>query len=265
VPKASVNGLQLYYESEGEGAPVVLIPGFAAGRWIWFKQIPDLSRNFRVVIFDPRGVSASDKPEGPQTISLLADDVAHLLETIGIQSAHIVGASFGGFVAQEFALKYPSMTRKLVLCCTSFGGPNHVAPAPETLQAISSTKGLNSKERMRANLLLAFTPEYVQTQVTEIDRIVHLRATNEVPEHIHLSQLQAAISFNAESRLAEIKSPTLVLSGDADVIVPVENSQNLAAKISGAKLEIIEGGSHTFFIEQAGEFNRIVAEFLRQM
>jgi pimeloyl-ACP methyl ester carboxylesterase len=265
VPKASVNGLQLYYESEGEGAPVVLIPGFAAGRWIWFKQIPDLSRNFRVVIFDPRGVSASDKPEGPQTISLLADDVAHLLETIGIQSAHIVGASFGGFVAQEFALKYPSMTRKLVLCCTSFGGPNHVAPAPETLQAISSTKGLNSKERMRANLLLAFTPEYVQTQVTEIDRIVHLRATNEVPEHIHLSQLQAAISFNAESRLAEIKSPTLVLSGDADVIVPVENSRNLAAKISGAKLEIIEGGSHTFFIEQAGEFNRIVAEFLRQM
>ena len=263
MPKVFVNGLKLYYEIEGDGAPVVLIPGFAAGRWIWFKQTADLSRNFRVIIFDPRGVSASDKPQAPQTIGLLADDVAHLLETIGIESAHIVGASFGGFVAQEFALKYPAMTRKLVLCCTSFGGPNHVVPAPETLQALASTKGLNSEERMRANLLLAFTPEYVRTQVDEVDQIVHLRATNDVPEHIYMSQLQAAMSFNAESRLARIESPTLVLSGDADIIVPVQNSRNLAAKIPGAQLQIIEGGSHTFFIEQAQEFNETVADFLK--
>jgi len=262
VPKVSVNGLKLYYEIEGDGTPVVLIPGFAAGRWIWFKQAAELARHFRVIIFDPRGVSASDKPEGPQTITLLADDVAHLLETIGVERAHIVGASFGGFVAQEFALKYPEMTRKLVLCCTSFGGPNHVVPAPETLQALASTKGLNSEERMRANLLLAFTPEYVRTQVAEVDRIVHLRATNEVPEHIYLSQLQAAMSFNTESRLEAIKSPTLVLSGDADVIVPVQNSRNLVKKIPGSELQIVEGGSHTFFIEQAREFNRIVSKFL---
>ena len=262
MPKAALNGLGLFYEIEGDGDPVVLIPGFAAGRWIWFKQTADLSRTFRVILFDPRGVSASDKPEGPQTISLLADDIAHLLQTIGIASAHIVGASFGGFVAQEFALKYPSMTRKLVLCCTSFGGPNHIVPAPETLMALASTKGLNSEERMRENLLLAFTPEFVQTHVAEIDHIVRLRATNEVPEHIYLSQLQAAMSFNVESRLAEIKCPTLVLSGDADVIVPVQNSLNLAAKIPGAQLQIITGGSHTFFIEQAHEFNQRISDFL---
>ena len=240
----------------------MLIPGFAAGRWIWFKQTADLSRNFRVIIFDPRGVSASDKPEGPQTIGLLADDLAHLLQTIGIAGAHIVGASFGGFVAQEFALKYPSMTRKLVLCCTSFGGPNHIVPAPETLMALASTKGLNSEERMRANLLLAFTPEFVRTQEAEVDHIVHLRAMNDVPEHIYLSQLQAAMNFNVESRLSEIKSPTLILSGDADVIVPVQNSRNLAAKIPGAQLEIIEGGSHTFFIEQSQDFNQRLSAFI---
>ena len=227
MPKVSVNGLQLYYEIEGDGAPLVLIPGFAAGRWIWFKQTAELSRSFRVIIFDPRGIAASDKPEGAQTIALLADDVAHLLQTIGIESAHIVGASFGGFVAQEFALKYPAMTRKLVLCCTSFGGPNHVVP----------------EQRI-------------------IDPIVHLRATNEVPEHIYSSQLQAAMSFDAESRLGQIAASTLVLSGDADVIVPVQNSRNLAAKIPGAKLQIVEGGSHTFFIEQAAEFNHVLSDFL---
>jgi pimeloyl-ACP methyl ester carboxylesterase len=109
---------------------------------------------------------------------------------------------------------------------------------------------------------MAFTPEYVRTQVDEVDQIVHLRATNEVPEHIYLSQLQAAMSFNVELRLEEIRSPTLVLSGDADVIVPVQNSRNLATKIPGAQLQIVEGGSHTFFIEQAGEVNRILTEFL---
>ena len=228
MPKVSVNGLQLYYEIEGDGEPVVLIPGFACGRWIWSRQVSDLSRKFRVITFDPRGICASDKPEGPQSINLLADDLAHLLQALGMAGAHIVGVSFGGFVAQEFALTYPSMTRKLVLCCTSFGGPNHVMAEPETIRTFA--EGLNREE---------------------------------VPEHIYLSQFEAAVNFNVESRVGEIASPTLVVSGDADVIVPVQNSRNLAARIPGATLRIIEGGSHTFFIERAEEFNQLVTEFLK--
>ena len=229
MPRISVNGLKLFYEAEGSGEPVVLIPGFASGRAIWSMQTPALARNFRVISFDPRGICASDKPEGPQTIGLLAGDVAHLLETLGIAAAHVVGVSFGGFVAQEFALEYPSMTRKLVLCCTGFGGPNHVMPGPETLKAFASSEWVDSEE---------------------------------VPEHVYRSQLEAAANFNVELRLKEIASPTLVLSGDMDAIVPVQNSRHLAAKIPGAKLHIVAGGSHTFFIERADEFNRIVTEFL---
>jgi len=220
VPKVSVNGFSLYYEIQGDGEPVVLIPGFAAGRETWVLQTPSLSRDFRVITFDPRGVSESDKPEGPQSISLLADDLAHLLQALGISKAHIVGASFGGFVAQEFALRYPFMTRKLVLCCTSFGGPKHVQPEPETLKMVAAAKKLN------------------------------------------VSQFEAATSFDVESRVGGIRSQTLVLSGDADEIVPVQNSRNLAAKIPGATLRIVEGGSHTFFSERADEFNQLVTEFL---
>lgn len=220
MPKISVNGFKLYYEIEGNGEPVVLIPGFASGLSLWSRQVPALSRDFRVISFDPRGVAASDQPEGPQTIGLLADDLAHLLQALGITSAHILGVSFGGFVAQEFALKYPSMTKKLVLVCTSFGGPNHVTPEPEMSMELASARELNS------------------------------------------SQFEAAVNFNAESRVEGISSPTLVVSGDADAIVPVQNSRNLASKIPGATLSIIEGGSHTFFIERAAEFNRIVTDFL---
>jgi pimeloyl-ACP methyl ester carboxylesterase len=219
VPKTFVNGFGLYYESEGDGEPLVLIPGFAAGHEIWSGQVGPLSRNFRVITFDPRGIAASDKPEGPQSISLLAEDLAYLLLTLNIHSAHVLGVSFGGFVAQEFALKYPAMTRKLVLCCTSFGGPNHVQP--ETSIDLDSIRELNS------------------------------------------SQFDAALNFNVESRVKGIRSPTLVLSGNADAIVPAQNSRNLAAKIPGATLRLVEGGSHTFFTERADEFNEMVKEFLQ--
>lgn len=262
MPRISIGEIELFFESTGAGEPLLLIPGFSAGAWIWFKQVNELSQKFRVITFDPRGIANSDKPEGPQSIRLLAADVSRLLKALQIESAHIIGASFGGFVAQEFVLNFPQMTRKLVLCCTSFGGPNHVLPAPETLMALASTKGLNSEERMRENLLLAFTPEYVQEHPEEIEKIVHLRAANEVPEYVYLSQLQAAMGFNAERRLSEIRKPTLVLSGDADIIVPVQNSRNLANGIPDAELRIIGGGSHMFFMERAAEFNGLLTEFL---
>ena len=216
MPKASVNGFKLHYEIEGEGEALVLIPGFASGLSIWTRQTPALSHHFRVVSFDPRGIDASDKPDGPQSIGLLADDVARLLLALHIPRAHILGVSFGGFVAQEFALKYPLMTRKLVLCCTSFGGPNHV----KTDMDLTLIRELNS------------------------------------------NQFDAAVAFDAESKVERIRSETLVLSGDQDNIVPVQNSRNLAARIPGAKLSIVEGGGHTFFIERAEEFNQLVTEFL---
>ncbi|HKV34459.1 MAG TPA: alpha/beta hydrolase [Pyrinomonadaceae bacterium] len=228
MPKVPIDGFQLYYESEGDGEPLVLIPGFASGRSLWSRQVGPLARHFRVISFDPRGVAQSDKPDGPQTISLLADDVAALLTLLGIESAHIAGVSFGGFVAQEFALRHPGRLRRLVLCCTSFGGPNHVVPAPEIM--------------------------------TEI---MQPRAAGDVSEDMYRVQLQAAVRFNTEDRLAEISSPTLIVSGDADAIVPVQNSYNLARQIPNAELRLVSGGSHTFFMEQqADEFNQVVTEWL---
>lgn len=228
MPKVPIDGFQLYYESEGDGEPLVLIPGFASGRSLWSRQVGPLARHFRVISFDPRGVAQSDKPDGPQTISLLADDVAALLTLLGIESAHVVGVSFGGFVAQEFALRHPLRLRRLVLCCTSYGGPNHVVPAPEIM--------------------------------TEI---MQPRAAGDVSEDMYRVQLQAAVQFNTEERLAEISSPTLIVSGDADAIVPVKNSYNLARQIPNAELRLVSGGSHTFFMEQqADEFNQVVTEWL---
>src|SRR5919112_1248563 len=265
MPKVQVGNVGLYYEEHGAGEPVVLVPGFGTGLWIWYRQIPSLAEAFRVIAFDPRGVARSDKPDEPMTIRRYADDVAALLEALNVERAHVLGASFGGFVAQEFALAYPARTRSLILCCTSFGGPRHRPPAPETLQAIASTKGLNTEERVRENLLLAFSPEFVANNAAEVERIIALRGENDVPEYGYVRQLQAAMAFDAEDRVSGIEAPTLVITGDADVIVPHENSVNLAARIPGATLRVIQGGSHTFFIERPEEFNSAVIEFIRSL
>jgi pimeloyl-ACP methyl ester carboxylesterase len=264
MPQLKISDFELHYEVYGNGEPVVLIPGFAGGAWMWSRQVASLARKFRVITFDPRGIGQSSFGFQALTIRLLADDLTALLRELRIDKAHILGASFGGFVGQEFALAYPDSTRTLSLCCTSFGGPNHVAPSMEILMTLASTSDFNDEDRIRRSLSMAFSADFVRDRADEIDELIKLRMANTVMEEAYRSQLMAAVAFNAESRVGAIKAPTLVLSGDADVIVPLQNSRNLAAKVPGAEFRSIAAGSHLFFIEQADEFNSVVMDFIER-
>ena len=170
--------------------------------------------------------------------------------------------SFGGFVAQEFALKYPERLNKLVLACTSFGGKNHVAPSIEVLMAFASTENLNSLDRVRKYMIPAFTSEFVKNNAAEVDKVCNLREQNIVPEIVYFQQLQSATTFDTESRISNIQAPTLILTGDKDGVVPMQNSKNLAEAIPNSSLKIIENGGHLFFIEKANEFNKVVKDFI---
>jgi len=243
----------------------VLIPGFASGAWLWHKQTAELARKVRVITFDPCGIAGSQAAAAPLpalTIASLAEDIAQLLDFLQIERVALLGTSFGGFIAQEFALAYPQRVGKLILACTSFGGKGHVPPSMEVLAAFASTKGLNTEERMRENLLMAFNSEYVTEHAEEAENFCRLRAENFVPEEIYLQQLNAALAFDASERVKNITASTLVLTGDRDIIVPPQNSYNLAAAIPGSELKTIAGGSHLFFVEQAAEFNRTVVKFI---
>jgi pimeloyl-ACP methyl ester carboxylesterase len=258
--------MEIYYESRGAGEPLVLIPGFAAGAWTWFEQTEELSKTFRVITFDPRGVSRSAADgNSTATISLqtIAADVAGLLDFLKIERAHVLGVSFGGFVAQEFALRFPERLKKLVLACTSFGGKNHVAADLEVLAAFVAADDLNKQERVRRFMIPAFTPEFAAARSDIIEKVCRLRAENIVPEKVYSQQMASAVAFDAERRVSAIRAETLVLTGDRDVVVPPQNSENLAKAIPNATLKIIENGSHMFFIENAKEFNQVVIEFLK--
>jgi pimeloyl-ACP methyl ester carboxylesterase len=263
MPILKVSDAAVMYETAGSGEPLVLIPGFASGRWSWKYQIGALAREFNVITFDPRGVSRSKLADGATaTVERIADDVAALIDKLGLERAHVLGISFGGFVAQDLALRYPSKLSRLVLACTSYGGAGHVAPALEVLMAFSSTAGLNTRERIRQYLTMAFTPEFVADQPEIVDEFCRLREENVVPERVYMDQLLSATKFDAAARVGEIDAATLVLTGDGDMVVPRQNSVNLAAAIPGAKMVTIADAGHMFFVEKAEEFNSAVVDFL---
>lgn len=263
MPLIRLDETELHHKSRGSGEPLVLVPGFASGAWCWRWQAEELAKDFRVITFDPRGVALSKLEDGASvSIEKIADDIDLLLEKLEIDTAHVLGISFGGFVALEFALRYPGKLKKLILASTSFGGPNHVAPPMEVLSSFSDTNGLFSSERIRKYITMAFSPDFVRGHSDIVDEFCTMRERNIVPEEVYRQQLASAVTFNAEDRVHGIKAETLVLTGDKDGVVPPENSENLARAIPGASLRTIEGGGHMAFVERAGEFNAIVREFL---
>jgi pimeloyl-ACP methyl ester carboxylesterase len=264
MPHAKLSDVELYYEVRGSGEPLVLIPGFASGAWSWGWQAEELSSDFEVITFDPRGVSRSTLYDGKAvSIQSIADDVAELIDRLEIGAAHVLGISFGGFVAQEFALKYPMRLKKLVLASTSFGGPNHVAPSMEMLAAFASTEGLNTSDRIRQYLTMAFSPDFVESDGETVDQFCRRREENPVPREVYMQQLQSAMMFNTEDRIPDIAAETLVVTGDNDTVVPVQNSNNIAAGIPNARLAVIENTGHMAFVERAADFNRLVRDFLQ--
>ena len=286
--KVEVNDIKIYYEIHGEGEPLLLIEGLGYSSWMWFSQIPAFSREYKVIVFDNRGVGNTDKPDSEYTIETMADDAAGLLKALGLDSAHVLGVSMGGFIAQELALKYPDMVRSLVLVSTSFGGVGSMPRGsnlwntfiklwglmPDVLEfsnkgsvplPLINSIGLTPKEKIRYGLSLAFTPEYFKNHAEEIDRIVDWRLSNPQPPYAWKRQFMAGINFDATDRVSQIKAPTLVVTGSEDRVTPPERSKRLAEEIPNSRLIILEGTGHLLSIEQAEEFNEIVLSFLQEV
>ncbi len=258
--KINHNGVEIYYETTGTGPHLVLVEGLGVATWIWEKQAPEFAKHFTAVVYDNRGVGKSDKPPGPYSISMMADDLAGLLDSLKISKAHILGISMGGFIAQDFALRYPQKVDRLVLVSTSAGGPDHVPMAPEVLAQMFATNG-SPRELTRKKLALAYSNAFMQDSL-EIEHLIDLRLADSQPPHAYMAQAMAGAAFNLSDKVRQIQSPCLIMAATGDRLVPVANAHNLAKKIPQSQLNIYEGYGHQFFVEIAKEFNRDVIAFL---
>lgn len=261
MPFAQADGLRLYYELAGSGDPVVLIAGLGADAHFWYKQLPALARRFQVLTFDNRDSSRSDKVEASYTVGAMAGDVERLLGKVGLNAAHVVGASLGGFIAQEFALAYPHRVRKLVLCCTSFGGPHALPIPPQTLAVMMNRSG-DAERDLRSFLPVQIATDYLDTHAAEVSDYVAWRVAHPQPPAAYQRQLMAAVGHDTEERLSVLRMPVLILHGDQDRVVPPGNAALLGAKIPGARVHIVSRVGHLLLWEAAEEANRMLIEFL---
>ena len=266
MPIASVNGIDISYTIEGQGKPLVLIMGYSGDRKGWIFQRRAFREHYRLVTFDNRGVGKTSKPDGVYSIRMMAEDTVGLMEHLGIEKAHMLGVSMGGMIAQEIAISYPERVDKLVLGCTSAGrgrtsGISPVFPEALGLKEDYTDDDIRSLPILKVAQALCsygFNRCLYRTFVVTLARIF-MRYCSVAGL---TGQLEAVLTHDTFDRLAAISAPTMVITGTEDRIITPGSSEDLANGIPSARLVRIEGGSHAFFIEMRGVFNREVLAFL---
>jgi pimeloyl-ACP methyl ester carboxylesterase len=250
--------MKIAWDSTGSGEPLLLIQGLGYGRWGWDPVVPGLAERYRVLTFDNRGIGDSDKPPGPYSARELAADALQVLDEAGVERAHVVGASLGGMVAQELAVAAPVRLDRLVLCCTTPGGPTAVPMPDVTVRLFQEAATLAPDVALRRFIENALGRE---PPAALVDELLRRRLAN--PPDPAGWQAQAAAGLNFAGVEGSIDAPTLVLHGTADNVVDVGNVDVLVRLIPAARPELFESAGHLFFWEQPDRFVRIVTEFLR--
>jgi len=251
--------VRIAWESQGEGAPVLLMHGLGYTREGWGPLRGLLARRYRVLSYDNRGIGESEIPPGPYTVEELAADAVGVLDEAGVERAHVLGASLGGFAAQVVAAEWPERVDRLVLACTSPGGAD-AFPLPEgTLRLMAESPSLPPEVALRRFVQNALAPDAPEELVEEI---FAYRMAHPPDPAGWAAQAAAGAAWDAAGRCERIVAPTLVVTGSADQVVDPRNSGLLAERIPGARLELVGGAGHCLFWEQPDEFVSLVEEHL---
>jgi pimeloyl-ACP methyl ester carboxylesterase len=258
---ARAGEIDLSYERAGSGPPLLLIMGMSGSALHWGQPfLEELRRDFDVVAYDHRGVGASTRLDGALTIEQLADDAHALLGALELEPAHVMGISMGGMVAQELVLRHPEAVRTLTLGCTYCGGEGSSLAGPDVVGRLGAA--MQSGDRALA-LRTGWEINVSARTVEDEDSYRRFLAAGEeraVAVPVIMAQIQAISQHDTSARLGAVSAPTLVVHGTDDLMIPVANAPLIAAKIPGARLEILDGVGHMFFWELPAESAALVRE-----
>ena len=251
---------QLHVEEHGDGDVLLLLQGLGQGSWAWRYQVPVFAERFRTITYDTRGTGRSAVPRGSYDIDDLARDAADVL---GGRAAHVVGFSMGGYVALTLALARPDLVRSLVLWGTGAGGPDRV-PRPEHVRrTFTEAMGLPHDDFGRLTMPYVFSPGWPERERDRFEEILALRLEHPTPYETIDVHVRACYRFyESNCEVERIDAPALVVHGDADLIVPVENGRALAARLPNSRYVELAGYGHDVMLEDPETFNRLVLDFL---
>ncbi|MEC7622590.1 MAG: alpha/beta fold hydrolase [Pseudomonadota bacterium] len=293
MPKTTANGIEIHYEEQGDPAApaMLLIMGFGAQLTLWPDELVEAlaAQGFRVIRYDNRDVGLSQKfdgvkapglvkmtllskigftPKVPYTLADMADDGVGLLDALGIERAHIVGASMGGMIAQHVAARHPDRCLSLTTVFSTTGNPKLPPARPEAMKAlITRPDSTEEGVLVEHGMMLARTigsPGYPapEDRLRERTRASVRRSFYPEGPTRHLSAIVA--DGDRRAMLRDIAVPTLVLHGEDDPLVPCEGGRDTAASIPGAKLKTIPGWGHDLPLELVDELAGAIGEHARQ-
>jgi 3-oxoadipate enol-lactonase len=266
MPKAKVNGINMYYEVHGQGEPLVLIMGSFGSLEAWSLQIHAFQKQYKVIVFDNRGIGRTDKSPEPYSIATMADDTVRLMDHLGIDKAHVLGMSLGGPVAQDVAINHSQRVMKLVLVCSIvMADGTHLHP--DMVKAFGVEEGsrgvdlrsIDFLEVMKTTVSLAFNDKVLRDSLS----VQAGSWFKQFDIEGFVRQWEAVASYSALERLNQIEAKTLVITGTEDRIVNPYSSEVIAGLIPNSRLVKVEGGSHAFFMEMSDRFNTEVLNFLK--
>lgn len=261
MPKVSIGDAELYYEVHGAGPPLLLVPGLSGLGSFWERQVPDFARDFRVIVHDHRGAGQSSHSRIPYSVQQMADDVLRLMDALGIASAHFAGHSTGGAIGQVIAQDHPARLESLVLSATWAGRDAYFRRLFESRREILVTLGVEAY--LRASVLLLTPPSWVSANDAAIAEQHRQQAAASSPIEILVSRIDAIVEFDRRARLGEIRVPTQVIVAVDDMVTPRFYSEELAERIPGAKLVVLDGGGHFAPRIVPDAYNAVVGGFLR--
>lgn len=262
MPVAKCGEINLEYYDEGSGPPLLMIMGYGGQALLWGEPIMmELRTSFRTVSVSNRGTGDSDRPTEQFTIRDMANDTVALLDTLGIERAHVFGVSMGGMIAQELVLAYPERVEGLVLGCTAAGGPAMVLADPGAREMMTPVPGLEREDQVR-KMWPAITTQEMIDKRDFLEEQLKISLAKPTSIDTLMKQAVAVAGFNTVDRLPTIEKPTLVIHGDADRLVPVQNGRIVHERITGSRLEILPGTAHMFFWEQPQKAADLVTSFL---
>ena len=257
-----LDDFQMAYTDTGIGRPLVLIHGYPFNRTLWDEQVNVLTHSYRVIVPDLRGFGDSDASTGPSTMNRLAQDVARLMDHLGISQAVIGGLSMGGYVVLAFYKQFPSRVRALILADTRAQADTEDGKQTRAQQAEKAlTEGMGGiADAMLPKLL---TPETVSKRPEIVKRVRDMMLKTK-PEGAAAALQGMAEREDQTQLLSQITVPTLILVGTEDPITPVADSEKMHEAIRGSRLVVLDKASHVSNIEQAEEFNQELKRFLRE-
>jgi pimeloyl-ACP methyl ester carboxylesterase len=251
VPKLALPGTELNYERAGEGEPLLLIQGMSANHLAWGRPFSSLlEESFEVISFDNRGMGLSRPVTEEFSIAEMAADTNALLEALEIESAHVLGISMGGMIAQELALAHPQRLRSLTIGCSYCGGSGSQLMDPADFQGLVEAMSSGDRRRVhRAMWELNLSPSFREDESRYAEFTAMAEALPAPRETIGF-QLQAITAHDTNARLLGLTAPTLVIHGTLDRVLGYPNGPLIGSLIPGSRLETLEDVGHMFWWEQ---------------